>query len=103
MTVDDATFAVSALVEFTHAVLAQERKIVQDLLQVLAAPNLFLLAEIRTTRHITILTDSPFIRLYRLPSFPMLDFLVSQEWSFLRMQGSISRGGPYSRTVAHAQ
>lgn len=49
--VDDAAFAIRAVVKLSHTMLTQERKVVHDLIQVLAGPDLFFVAGIRTTCH----------------------------------------------------
>jgi len=51
MTVDDATFAVGALIEFAHAMFAQEREVVSDLFQLCARPDFFPLAGIGAARN----------------------------------------------------
>lgn len=51
MTVDDAAFAVGALVEFANAMFAQERKVVSDPFQLGVSPDFFPVAGIRSACH----------------------------------------------------
>lgn len=64
MAVDDAALAIGSLIKFPDAMLAEQRQIVHDLFQVLAAPDLFFLADLRTPSHDAgMLSYSLFIRL----------------------------------------
>ena len=61
--VDDRALPVRSLIELTHAVLAEQREIVQHLIQVFAGPDLLLFSEIWPPRHNKfILSFSLFIR-----------------------------------------
>ena len=65
LAVDDAALSIGALIEFPHAMLAEKREIMHDFLQVFAGPDLFVLADLWTSRHgVAIVSYSPFVRLY---------------------------------------
>ena len=49
--VDDGALPVGTLIDLPHTVLAQNGHLAHDLLEILSAPDLFLLAEIRTPGH----------------------------------------------------
>lgn len=60
---DNATLAIGAIVKLTHSVLTEQREIVHDLSQVLAAPEFFFVAGIRTAcRGFGTVTYSLFVR-----------------------------------------
>ena len=64
MAVDDAALAIGSLIEFPDTMLAEQRKIVHDFFQVLPAPDLLLLPDLRTPSHDTgMLAYSLFLRL----------------------------------------
>ena len=64
MAVDDAALAIGSFIKFADTMLAEPRKIVHDLFQVLTAPDLLFLADLRTPGHDAgILSYSLFIRL----------------------------------------
>lgn len=64
MAIDDAALPVGTLIEFAHSVLAEQREIVHDFLELFTRPDLFLLADLWTPRHGNgMLPFSPFLRL----------------------------------------
>src|SRR5579859_3338993 len=63
MAVDDVALAISTLIKLPHSVLAKQRQIVHDLLEICFGPGVVFFSHIRPPSHEKILSFSLFVRL----------------------------------------